>query len=159
MIVFSPDGGNFTTGNGISITNTSSMEPASPNNISIPTISLPRSVFERINGTNNTGLVFTLYGESTLFPVRNSTNNSATMTVVGSRIIAASVAQRNTTFEDLPEPIIVLLPLEIGDEVSVECSNMHPSSTCSQRIHEMLLCIICVGYPYAWFRSMCIVGL
>ena len=139
------------------------MEPASPNNISIPTISLPGSVFERINDTNSIGLVFTLYGESTLFPVRNGTNNSATMTVVGSRIIAASVAQRNTTFEDLSEPVIILLPLEIGDEVSVECSNinMHQSSTCSQRIHETLifLCVICVGHPHAWFRSMCVMGL
>ena len=40
-------------------------------------------------------------------------------TVVGSRIIAANVAQRNTTFEDLSEPVVILLPLEIGDEVSV----------------------------------------
>jgi hypothetical protein len=98
------------------------MEPASPpNSIAIPTISLPGTVFERINDTNSTGLVFTLYEESTLFPVRNSTNNSATRTVVGTRIIAATIAQRNTSFEDLSEPVIILLPLEIGDEVS-ECS-------------------------------------
>lgn len=87
--------------------------------VTIPTISLPGTLFERINDINRTGLVFTLYGESTLFPVRNSTNNSATRTVVGSRIIAANVAQRNTTFEDLSEPVVILLPLEIGDEVSV----------------------------------------
>ena len=98
--------------------------------ITIPTISLPGTLFERITDTNSTGLVFTLYGESTLFPVRNSTNNSVTRTVVGSRIIAANVAQRNTVFEDLSEPVVILLPLEIGDEVSTSvASDMHPSST------------------------------
>lgn len=106
------------------------MESTSSEAITTPTISLPGSVFERISDTNTTGLVFTLYGESTLFPTRNRTNNSsATMTVVGSQIIAANIAQRNTTFEDLSEPIIVLLPLEIGDKVSVECSYMHPCLT------------------------------
>lgn len=126
-LYFPADGGSFTIGSGIS---NSSVESASPNAITTPTISLPGSVFERINDTNSTGLVFTLYEESTLFPMRNSTNNSsATMTMVGSRIIAANIAQRNAMFEDLSEPIIVLLPLEIGDEVSVECSKMHPSLT------------------------------
>ncbi len=105
------------------------MEPTSPpNSIAIPTISVPGTVFERINDTNSTGLVFTLYEEPTLFPVRNSTNNSATRTVVGSRIIAATIAERNTSFEDLSEPVVILLPLEISEEVSV-ASNMHASES------------------------------
>ena len=122
--LLSTDGGNFI----ISVANT---EPASPSSmdVTIPTISLPGTLFERIDDTSRTGLVFTLYGESTLFPVRNSTNNSATRTVVGSRIIAANVAQRNTVFEDLSEPVVVLLPLEIGDVVSTSVvSDMHPSA-------------------------------
>ena len=147
MIEFSADGSNYTTRNGISIANTSPVESASPDIITTPTISLPGSVFERINDSNSTGLVFTLYGESTLFPVRNRPNNSATMTVVGSRIIAATVAQRNTTFEDLSEPVLVLLPLEIGGEVCVECSNMHPSLKGFMKC----CCVVCVGCPYGRF--------
>ena len=121
MIEFSADEGNFTTRNEISTANTPSGSDSMFSAFTSPTISLPRSVFERVNDTNSTGLVFTLYEEPTLFPVRNNTNNSVTTTVVGSRIIAANVAERNTQiFEDLPEMVIILLPLEVGDEVSIE---------------------------------------
>ena len=106
-------------GNGISIPSNSTVELSSLSTATIPTISLPGPVFERISDTNSTGLVFTLYGESTLFPVGNqsSSDNNNSRTIVGSRIIAANVAQSNTSFEDLQEPIIVVLPLEIGEEV------------------------------------------
>ena len=86
-----------------------------------PTISLPGSVFERISDTNRTGLVFTLYEESTLFPMTSNGNDDSntSVTMVGSRVIAANVAQTDTIFEDLQEPIIILLPLETGEKVSV----------------------------------------
>ena len=136
MIEFSADEGNFTTRNEISTANTPSGSDSMFSAFTIPTISLPRSVFERVNSTNSTGLVFTLYEEPTLFPVRNNTNNSVTTTVVGSRIIAANVAERNTQiFEDLPEMVIILLPLEVGDEVSVE--RRVSKLTCCQMNHTM----------------------
>lgn len=136
MIEFSADEGNFTTRNEISTANTPSGSDSMFSAFTSPTISLPRSVFERVNDTNSTGLVFTLYEEPTLFPVRNNTNSSVTTTVVGSRIIAANVAERNTqTFEDLPEMVIILLPLEVGDEVSIE---RRPSKlTCCRINHTM----------------------
>lgn len=84
-------------------------------------ISLPPSLFKRISerDTNSTGLVFTVYRKSTLFPVsggRASSNSSASMaagetTEVGTDIIAANVG-RGAEFESLQDPVTIILRLE-----------------------------------------------
>ena len=92
-------------------------------------ISLPPSLFKRISetDTNGTGLVFTVYRKSTLFPVgggRASSNGSASMaagemTVVGTDIIAASVG-RGIEFESLQDPVTIILLLESQINVCTE---------------------------------------
>lgn len=81
-------------------------------------ISLPSSLFQQIKrNTNTTGLVFTLYESAILFPVDGNTNsNNQTMTQVGSQIIAASVGQ-NIEFEDLKDPVTVILQVENQERV------------------------------------------
>lgn len=84
-------------------------------------ISLPPSLFKRINDTdtNSTGLVFTVYKKSTLFPVgRNtfSSNMEDTITQVGTDIIAANVG-RDIAFENLQDPVTIILQLENQNNV------------------------------------------
>ena len=82
-------------------------------------ISLPPSLFRNIcdNTTNSTGLVFTVYEKSSLFPVsRNNTKTTLAVTQVGTRIIAANVGQ-DTVFDNLQDPVIITLQLESQDKV------------------------------------------
>ena len=84
-------------------------------------ISLPPSLFKQISetDTNGTGLVFTVYRKSTLFPVgrgRTLSNGSASMaagemTEVGTDIIATNVG-RSVEFESLQDPVTIILQLE-----------------------------------------------
>ena len=68
---------------------------------------------------NVTGLVFTLYKTSTLFPVgdqaRNGKNSSLTTTEVGTHIIAANVNGQD--IEGLKEPVTITLQLTIQEGV------------------------------------------
>ena len=67
---------------------------------------------------NVTGLVFTLYKTSTLFPVGDqarSGKNSSTITEVGTHIIAANVNGQD--IEGLKEPVIITLQLNIREGV------------------------------------------
>ena len=69
-------------------------------------ISLPRSLFDRINKTN-VGLVFSQYKTPVLFPL---TNDSKNVSEIVSSVVAASVAGENIT--NLSEPITILLQLD-----------------------------------------------
>lgn len=82
-------------------------------------IHLPGSVFQQIGSSmNTTGLVFTLYGTSTLFPVgeRDKSSKNSSMTEVGTHIIAANINGQDV--EGLKEPIIITLHLNIQEGVS-----------------------------------------
>ena len=79
---------------------------------------LPATIFNQIRNLEDTdveaiGVFFSLYEESSLFPIADPPNN----TRIGSPVVAATVAGR--TFRDLPEPVIVLVRLnDITDGVS-----------------------------------------
>lgn len=107
--------GNFTIADDKHTSSSMNTSSKSSSNTSLGTsISLPSSLFQRINSDSiTTGLVFTLYEAATLFPVGESTrsSNNHTITQVGSRIIAASVGQ-DTEFEDLKDPVVIVLQLE-----------------------------------------------
>ena len=84
-------------------------------------VSLPPSLFKQINDTdtNSTGLVFTVYQKLALFPVsRKASSNSMvdTITEVDTNIIAAIVG-RNIAFENLQDPITIILQLESQNNV------------------------------------------
>jgi hypothetical protein len=84
-------------------------------------IHLPASVFQQIGSSMNsnmTGLVFTLYKASTLFPVGDragSGKNNSSMTEVGTHIIAANINGQDV--EDLKEPVTITLQLNIREGV------------------------------------------
>ena len=85
-------------------------------------IHLPGSVFQQIgDGTNTTGLVFTLYKASTLFPVNSQTrsNKNSSMTEVGTHIIAANINGEDV--EGIVEPVTINLQLNIREGVSSSC--------------------------------------
>ena len=115
-------GSNFTIDNAIPVTNLTSNFPMDEPNTTHPTISLPPSIFERISPVaNSTALVFALYAQPTLFPVGNASavggqreRINGTETRVGSQIISAIVVQDNTNFENLIDPVQVLLPVDIN---------------------------------------------
>ena len=81
---------------------------------------LPAAIFNQIRNLEGTdveaiGVFFSLYEESSLFPIAGAPND----TRIGSPVVAATVAGR--TFRNLPEPVIVLVRLnDITDGVS-EC--------------------------------------
>lgn len=109
------DNGNFTVNIADEKPVTSPSVNLSPSETSLGnSISLPSSLFQRVkSNTNSIGIVFTLYEAATLFPVGESSrsSNNQTMTQVGSQIIAASVGE-NIEFEDLEDPVTVVLQLE-----------------------------------------------
>ena len=80
-------------------------------------INLPPALFknEMISGYDNIGLLFTLYNSSTLFPVnagKNLSSDQSIETVVGSRIIAATVGA-NLTLRNLEEQESVTIVLQL----------------------------------------------
>lgn len=85
-------------------------------------IHLPGSVFRQIgDGMNTTGLVFTLYKASTLFPVSSQTGSgkNSSMTEVGTHIIAANINGEDV--EGIMEPVTINLQLNIREGVSSSC--------------------------------------
>ncbi len=66
---------------------------------------------------NVTGLVFTLYKTSTLFPVGDRAGNGKNLstTEVGTHIIAANINGQDV--EDLREPVTITLQLNIREGV------------------------------------------
>lgn len=112
------DDGNFITADDKSTTSSSmgtSMSSISLGSTST-SITLPSSLFQRINSSSNmTGLVFTHYEASTLFPVGEHirSSNNLTVTQVGSQIIAATIGQ-DIEFEDLRDPVTITLHIQQG---------------------------------------------
>ena len=89
-------------------------------------IHLPGSVFQQIGSSiNTTGLVFTLYRASTLFPVskRAKSSENLSMTEVGTHIIAANINGQDV--EGLKDPVIITLQLNIREEVSRSLYSNH----------------------------------
>ena len=80
-------------------------------------ISLPASLFGRINDRVNVGVFFALYETPTLFPVGGEVTDGSTLTrknVVGSDIIAATVGPR-INFQNLDDPVTIVLRLQVTE--------------------------------------------
>lgn len=79
-------------------------------------ISLPPSLFERINDRPNVGIFFGFYETPTLFPVGRESDGATLrrQTVVGSDIIAATVGP-GINFQNLDEPVTILLRLQVPE--------------------------------------------
>ena len=75
-------------------------------------ISLPVSLFQRINDTNNVGIFFTFYQTGTLFPVGGVSTDieAAKRTQVGSSIVGASIVSTADT-TDLEDPVVITFRL------------------------------------------------
>lgn len=76
-------------------------------------VSLPASLFERINDSSNVGVFYGVYDSSILFPVtaRQDTNTERKTQVI-SNVIAVTVGQNSTTFADLSQPVVIRLRLQ-----------------------------------------------
>lgn len=86
-------------------------------------ISLPPSLFQRIDDRPNVGIFFALYETPILFPVAGESGESRLprQTVVGSDIIAATVGP-GLNFQNLTEPVTILLRLQVAEGiVSLNC--------------------------------------
>ena len=78
----------------------------------VASATLPATIFRNL-GDTDVGVFFSLYEESSLFPIADPLND----TRIGSPVVAATVAGR--TFRDLPEPVLVLVRLDdVTDGVS-----------------------------------------
>lgn len=87
-------------------------------------ISLPASLFRRINDRENVGVFFALYERATLFPVRGGNTDPASprQTQVGSQILAATV-DSSEALVDLEEPVTIVFRLQSTEEmVFYNCS-------------------------------------
>ena len=89
-------------------------------------ISLPASLFERIDDRDNVGVFFALHKTSTLFPVNGGEFQSGTFssssrrTSVGSHILAATVGP-GIDFQNLDEPVTSLFRLQISSGSVSSC--------------------------------------
>ena len=79
-------------------------------------ISLPASLFGRIDDRLNVGVFFAFYEISNLFPVAGESGGSSLprQTVVGSDIIAAAVGP-GLNFQNLDEPVTILHRLQVAE--------------------------------------------
>ena len=80
-------------------------------------ISLPASLFERINDRVNVGVFFALYETPTLFPVSGEVTDGSTLprkNVIGSDILAATVGP-GINFQNLDDPVIIVLRLQVTE--------------------------------------------
>ena len=79
-------------------------------------VSLPASLFQRINDSPNVGMFYGVYNNSILFPVSVRENTTAErQTQVISNVVAVTVGQNNLTFED---PVVITLRLQKEGMVS-----------------------------------------
>jgi hypothetical protein len=81
-------------------------------------ISLPASLFQRINDRLNVGIFFAHYEIPSLFPVARESDGFTLpqQTVIGSDIIASTVGP-GLEFQSLDEPVTILLRLQVTEEV------------------------------------------
>ena len=79
-------------------------------------ISLPASLFRRVNDRENIGVFFAFYETATLFPVGGgrSDREAPRQTQVGSQILAATVDSAEELV-DLEEPVTVVFRLQVND--------------------------------------------
>ena len=79
-------------------------------------ISLPASLFRRVNDRENVGVFFAFYETATLFPVGGgrSDREALRQTQVGSQILAATVDSAEELV-DLEEPVTVVFRLQVND--------------------------------------------
>lgn len=78
-------------------------------------ISLPPSLFERLDDRENVGVFFAHYEDTTLFPVRRPNTDvreTNIQTQVGSQIIAATVDSK-TQLTNLTEPVLITFRLRL----------------------------------------------
>ena len=99
--------------------------PVSPGELSSDqdaAISLPASLFERVNDEENVGVFFAIYETSTLFPVGRdnavSDGNTIRQTQVGSQIVAATV-DSSQELVDLENPVTVVFRLQFNTSSEV----------------------------------------
>ena len=78
-------------------------------------VSLPPSLFQMINSSTNVGVFYGIYNSSTLFPVAalqgNDTSADRQPQVV-SNVVAVTVGQNDMTFENLSQPVTIVLGLQ-----------------------------------------------
>ena len=76
-------------------------------------IELPGNVFENITN-ERTGVVFSYYSTSSLFPLRieQDISENSTYKAIGSSVISAIVAGQNET-RNLRQPVVVYLDISI----------------------------------------------
>ena len=93
-------------------------------------ISLPASLFERIDDRDDVGVFFALHEASNLFPVgagdSSNTLNNFNFLSVGSHILAATVGV-GINLQNLDEPVSVLFRLQITNNTvsrTVKMSNL-----------------------------------
>ena len=79
-------------------------------------ISLPASLFSRVNDRENIGVFFAFYETATLFPVGggSSDRQAPRQTQVGSRILAATVDSAEELV-DLEEPVTIVFRLQVSN--------------------------------------------
>ena len=80
-------------------------------------ISLPASLFERIDDRDNVGVFFALYETVTLFPVGGELIDRTSLpryNAVGSDILAATVGP-GINFQNLDDPVAIVLRLQVAE--------------------------------------------
>ena len=89
-------------------------------------ISLPASLFERVNDQESVGVFFAVYEMATLFPVtpaitnnNNNNVNSTLETQVGSQVVAATV-DSGQEITDLENPVTIVFRLQFNSSFEVK---------------------------------------
>ena len=77
-------------------------------------VSLPATLFERIDDRDTIGVFVALYDTPVLFPVGGESNSSSKRRIVGSQILAATVGP-GFNFQNLIEPVTILLRLQLAE--------------------------------------------
>ena len=78
-------------------------------------VSLPASLFQTIKNGSNVGVFYGIYNSSILFPVSASQGNDISavrQTQLVSNVVAVTVGQNDMTFENLPQPVRIVLGLQ-----------------------------------------------
>ena len=79
-------------------------------------ISLPASLFRRVNDRENVGVFFTFYESATLFPVGGGSSDREALrqTQVGSQVLAATVDSAKELI-DLEESVTIVFRLKVSN--------------------------------------------
>jgi hypothetical protein len=90
-------------------------------------ISLPATLFQRVNDQENVGVFFAFYETATLFPIRRQTavivdDEIISETEVGSQIVAASI-DSSQEITNLEIPVTIVFRLQINTTTEVITNN------------------------------------